>query len=103
MNKDIKTFIRCYQRFQIYKLQPTNKFPEDIPILPGLLFTRVGLDLVDPLNTTSKKIRYIMVLEDYFSKWIEAEPLIKAESEDIIRFLWNINNGQWSSIHPYSK
>jgi len=34
-----------------------------------------------------------MVLEDYFSKWIEAEPLIKAESEDIIRFLWNINNG----------
>ena len=106
MYKDIKTFIKCYQCCQIYKSQPSNKFPEDIPIPPGLLFTRVDLDLVGPLNTTRRGNRYIIVLVDYFFKREEAEPLIKAESEDIIRILWNIriiNNGYPQFIHILNK
>ena len=90
MNKDIKIFIKCCKKCQMYKPQPQNKYPEDIPTPPGLPFTRVGLDLVGPLYTTARGNRYIIVLVDYLTKWVEAEPLEKTESEDVIRFLINV-------------
>ena len=90
MNRDIKLFIKSCKRCQMYKPQAQNKFPEDIPTPPGLPFTRVGLDLVGPLYTTNRGNKYIIVLVDYLTKWVEAEPLMKTESEDVIRFLTNV-------------
>jgi len=39
------------------------------------------------LPTTRRGNNYIIVLVDYLTKWVEAEPLQKTESEDIIRFM----------------
>lgn len=72
MCKDVKLFIKCYHKCQIYKLQPLNKFTVYLATLSGLPFTGVGLDIVGPLYTTSNGNKYIIVLVDYLTKWVEA-------------------------------
>jgi len=87
MKKDVAAFIKCCHRCQLYRPQGLNKFSEDLATKPGLPFSRVGLDLVGPLPKTNNDNRYIIVLVDYLTKWVEAEPLKTTESEDVIKFL----------------
>jgi len=90
MNKDIHLFIKCCPKCQMYKPQKQNNNAENIPTKPGLLFVKVGLDLIGPLPKTRKGNRYIIVLVDYFTKWVEAEPLKQTSSDKVIRFLKNV-------------
>ena len=90
MNKDIHLFIKCCPKCQMYKPQKQNNNAENIPTKPGLPFTRVGLDLIGPLPKTRRGNRYIIVLVDYFTKLVEAEPLKQTSSDEVIRFLKNV-------------
>lgn len=87
MKKDLENFIKCCTRCQMFRPQNLNQFTEDIPTPPGYPFSRVGLDLIGPLPVTQNQNKYIIVLVDYLTKWVEAEPLQKAESENVVRFL----------------
>jgi len=87
MKRDVKGYIKCCHRCQTRRPQILNKFPEDSPTPPGYPFSRVGLDLVGPLPETINKNKYIIVLVDYLTKWVEADPLQTAESDDVIFFL----------------
>jgi len=53
-------------------------------------FRRVGLEIIGPLPKTKSKNKYIIVLVDYFTKWVEAEPLTTIESNDVIKFLTRV-------------
>ena len=43
--------------------------------IAGAPFERVAVDLMGPFETTSNNNRYIAVFQDYFTKWVIAEPL----------------------------
>jgi len=77
MSHDVKLYVKGCHKCQTYKPQVLNQYTEDIPTTPGLPFSRVGLDLIDPLPTTRRGNNYIIVLVDYLTKWVEAEPLTK--------------------------
>ncbi|GAA0158497.1 hypothetical protein LIER_15505 [Lithospermum erythrorhizon] len=49
----------------------------------GKEFVQVGIDLVSNLPKAKGSLAV-----DYFSKWVEAEPLKKTGSDSIVRFLW---------------
>ncbi|KAL1254817.1 hypothetical protein QQF64_012878 [Cirrhinus molitorella] len=36
---------------------------------------RIAVDLMGPMNETERFNRYILVVQDYFTKWVEAYPL----------------------------
>ena len=36
---------------------------------------KVGVDLMGPFATTTSGMAYIIVIQDHFTKWIEARPL----------------------------
>jgi hypothetical protein len=58
------------------------------PIIIEQQFSQRGLDVVGPINTkSSKRHMYILTDIDYFTKWLEAMALKKANSEEIIKFL----------------
>ena len=38
--------------------------------------THLGLDIIGPLSKTRNNNQYIIVVVDYFTKWVEAEPKI---------------------------
>lgn len=44
------------------------------------------LDIVGPLTTASSKFKFLITTTDYFTKWVEAEPLITIEDSDVKRF-----------------
>lgn len=49
----------------------------------GAPMERVALDIMGPLNETDQHNRYILVVQDYFSKWVEAYPLPDERGETV--------------------
>eukprot|EP00833_Pecoramyces_ruminatium_P001282 jgi/Orpsp1_1/1175314/evm.model.c7180000053383.2 len=90
MIQDVKYLVRTCEKCQLFKPQTYNSQTENIPTKPGLPFTIVGLDIIGPLPQTTKKNKYILVLVDYLTKWVEAEPTKTIESDDVISFLINV-------------
>ncbi|KAL0439970.1 UNVERIFIED_CONTAM: hypothetical protein Slati_2480000 [Sesamum latifolium] len=51
-------------------------------------FDQWGMDLVGKLPRATGQREYLIVAVDYFSKWVEAEPLSKISEIEIIKFVW---------------
>uniref|UniRef100_A0A2N9FJ42 Integrase catalytic domain-containing protein n=1 Tax=Fagus sylvatica TaxID=28930 RepID=A0A2N9FJ42_FAGSY len=51
-------------------------------------FAQWGLDIVGPLPRAPGNKRFLTVATDYFTKWVEAEPLSNIRDVDAKRFLW---------------
>jgi len=47
----------------------------------------MGLDIIGPLIQTRNKNQYLIVIVDYFTKWVEAEPTETITAMDVIKFL----------------
>ena len=45
-----------------------------------------GLDIIEPFPKATQ--RYLLVATDYFTKWVEAEPLANIRDQDVKRFVW---------------
>ena len=57
-------------------------------IPPAWPLQRWGIDLVGPLPTSQGNYKYAAVAVEYFTKWIEAKPLINITLETIRKFFW---------------
>jgi hypothetical protein len=53
------------------------------PIWP---LQRWGLDLLGPLPPAQENLKYIMVVVEYFSKWIKAKPIATITSATVQKF-----------------
>ena len=52
------------------------------------LFAQWGLDIVRPFPKVVGNKRYLLVGTDYFTKWVEAEPLANIKDMDAKKFIW---------------
>jgi hypothetical protein len=57
-------------------------------IQPTWPLQRWGLDLLGPLPPTQGNLKYVMVVVEYFSKWIEAKPLATITLVTVQKFFW---------------
>ena len=53
----------------------------------GNPLNRIGIDIVGPLPLTQKKNRYLLVIGDYFTRWMEAYPISNQKTEIIAQKL----------------
>ncbi|GAU45570.1 hypothetical protein TSUD_27710 [Trifolium subterraneum] len=65
------------------KLAPANELKTMISPWP---FAWWEMDILGPFPTTARQVKYLIVAVDYFTKWIEAEPLAKISASNILRF-----------------
>ncbi|KAI3369647.1 hypothetical protein L3Q82_025356, partial [Scortum barcoo] len=49
----------------------------------GAPMERIAVDLMGPLNETDRHNRYILVVQDYFSKWVEAYPVPNEQASTV--------------------
>ncbi|XP_020970070.1 uncharacterized protein LOC110268332 [Arachis ipaensis] len=51
-------------------------------------FSWWGVDLLGPFPVSPRKLKYLRVAIDYYTKWVEAEPLVSISSVNCRKFLW---------------
>jgi len=86
IDKDVRKYIgscdACQRRGKPQVNEPLH------PIKVGQPFSRIGIDVVGPLNETKRGNKYIITATDYLTKWPEARAVKHAKKEDIALFLW---------------
>ena len=60
------------------------------PLSSPWLFAQWGLDIVGPFPKAVGNKKYLLVSTNYFTKWVEAEPLVNIKDVDAKRFVWKI-------------
>ena len=51
---------------------------------------QLGMDLVGPLQQTSRGFKYIMTVTDYYSKWAEAAPLENKSAASVAHNIFSV-------------
>jgi hypothetical protein len=46
------------------------------------------MDLVGPLPRATGNQRWLIIVTDYFTKWVEVEQLVSIRDKDLIKFVW---------------
>ncbi|XP_075478840.1 uncharacterized protein LOC142519694 [Primulina tabacum] len=67
-----------------------------LPGSGGQLLTKIlpewsrlwGMDIMGPFPIAWTQKKFLLVAVDYFSKWVEAEPLAKITEHEVLKFLW---------------
>ncbi|CAF0956113.1 unnamed protein product, partial [Brachionus calyciflorus] len=91
MYEDVRRYVQaCIKCNMFKKPQPTNQGLLQ-PIRSSYPFEIVGMDIVGPLRRTSRGFRYILVIVDYFTNWVEACALKSLEAAEVVeRFYQSI-------------
>jgi hypothetical protein len=66
--------------------RPETTFVFNSPNKPTWSLQRWGLDLFGPLSPAQGNLKYVVVEVEYFSKWIEANPLATITSATVQKF-----------------
>ena len=51
-------------------------------------FAQWGIDILGPFPPAAGQVKYLIAAIDYFTKWIEAEPLASITARKVKQFLW---------------
>jgi hypothetical protein len=88
MQEDAKKYVQICEKCQ--KFAPITHQPAaDLsPLTSPWPFAQWGMDIVGPLPKATGERKYLLVATDYFTKWIEAEPLAKITEKNVERFVW---------------
>lgn len=68
----------------------------------GVPMERIAIDLMGPMNETERYNRYILVVQDYFTKWVEAYPLPDEQAVSVAEVLvtqWVCRYGAPQVLH----
>ena len=87
MIKDCEKFARKCEKCQRHA--PTIHQPAEIlsSISSPYPFMRWSMDIVGPLHKSKQK-RFLLVLTDFFSKWVEAESYASIKDVQVENFVW---------------
>ncbi|GJY58749.1 reverse transcriptase domain-containing protein [Tanacetum coccineum] len=89
MHRDARALIRACQDCQVHKLIPRNPQQKLNPITSPGLFYKWGIDIAGPFPEGPGKVKFLIVVMDYFTKWIEAKPVATITGNQIKKFVWD--------------
>ena len=70
----------------------TSRIPELHPIAVKAPWYMIGMDFIGPLTPRAKDgSRYILILSDYFTKWVEAIPTVDRSATTVASCLFKVN------------
>lgn len=87
MWKNVKLWTSTCKKCQLCRPQPiprnavSNATPVERP------FVRIGLDTVGPLPITKNGNEHLIVIVDYFTKWVEVKAVKSIKTKEIVQFL----------------
>ncbi|XXG88794.1 hypothetical protein AAC387_Pa12g0960 [Persea americana] len=88
MQKDAQLYARKCEKCQKFSHSLHQPAQDLSPLSSPWPFAQWGLDIVGPLHRTPGNKRWLIVATDYFTKWVEAEPLSSITELDTKSFMW---------------
>nr|XP_009388102.1 PREDICTED: uncharacterized protein LOC103974923 [Musa acuminata subsp. malaccensis] len=88
MCRDAKAYVQRCSSCQEHARAPRQPAVPLAPIDCSWSFAQWGLDLLGPFQPASGQRKYIIVGVDYFTKWVEAEPLATITEWQMEKFVW---------------
>uniref|UniRef100_A0A2N9HPE1 Uncharacterized protein n=1 Tax=Fagus sylvatica TaxID=28930 RepID=A0A2N9HPE1_FAGSY len=88
MQKDAAQYVRCCEKCQLFAPAIHKPASQLNPISSPWPFAQWGLDLVGPLPRATRNRQWLIVATDYFTKWVEAEPLARITDSELRKFIW---------------
>ena len=88
MQADAEAYVRACdkcQRFSNIIRKPTEELT---PMTAPWPFAQWGLDIMGPFPTAIRRLKFLVVGIDYFTKWVEAEDLATITEKNIWSFVW---------------
>ena len=88
MKQDIENYVKRCDRCQRYT--PIPRMPSEVlnPITSPWPFALWGMDIVGPLPIAATQKKFLLVVTDYFSKWVKAEVYASIKDKDVSKFIW---------------
>ena len=88
MQNEAQEYVRKCDQCQRYA--PNIHQPGRVlnPLSSPWPFAQWGPDIVDPFLKAIGNKKYLLVGIDYFTKWVEAEPLANIKDVDARKFFW---------------
>ena len=88
MKSDAANYVRKCDPCQ--RMSPILRSPVQdlVSISSPWTFVQWGIDIVGPFPTAPAQKKLLLVVTDYFSKWIEAEAFASIKDRDFTRFIW---------------
>jgi transposase InsO family protein len=87
--RDVRKFVATCERCQLHKsnTQPKNRllFPSE----PSCVWSTAHIDLVGPLPESENGMRYICVITDAFTKWVEAVAIPNKSEDTVAEAIFN--------------
>ncbi|GJX82375.1 reverse transcriptase domain-containing protein [Tanacetum coccineum] len=89
MHEDARKLIRACQDCQVHK--PVSRSPQQklSPITSPWPFYKWGIDIAGPFPEGPRKVKFLIVAIDYFTKWIKAKPVATITRNQIKKFVWD--------------
>ncbi|KAK1426837.1 hypothetical protein QVD17_15517 [Tagetes erecta] len=81
---ELQSCMDC-QKHAPVSLRPKNDM---IPVTAAWPFQKWGIDIVGPFPVSSRRVKFILMAVDYFTKWVEAKPLVKITGQHVKTFVW---------------
>uniref|UniRef100_A0A2N9EQY4 RNA-directed DNA polymerase n=1 Tax=Fagus sylvatica TaxID=28930 RepID=A0A2N9EQY4_FAGSY len=88
MQKDAAQYVRRCKKCQLFAPAIHKPASQLNPISSPWPFAQWGLDLVGPLPRATGNRQWLIVATDYFTKWVEAEPLARITDSESRKFIW---------------
>ncbi|GJS40778.1 reverse transcriptase domain-containing protein [Tanacetum coccineum] len=89
MHRDARALIRACQDCQVHKPILRNPQQKLNLITSTWPFYKWRINVVEPFPEGPKKVKFIIVAMDYFTKWIEAKPIATITGNLIKKFVWD--------------
>ena len=88
MQADAQKYIRRCEKCQKFAHQIHQPTRDLFPLSSPWPFAFWGLDIVGPLPAAPGNRKFFIAATDYFTKWVEAEPLATIKEKDVKKFVW---------------
>ena len=88
MQSDSVRYVKAYNKCQRFAPKIHQLARELNPLSSPWPFAQWGVDIVGPLPRALGNKKFLIVATDYFTKWVEAEPLSHIRDTDAKRFFW---------------
>lgn len=88
MTRDAAWMVKACRSCQVHSHR--SKHPVESMRASGVScpFDQWGMDIVGPLSLATGQRKFLFVAIDYFSKWVEAEPLASITQHAVMQSLW---------------